>query len=334
MLDVMLPRHSANDTVARLIQWLVADGKAVRAGQSIAVFESTKTAYEVEARADGYLFHLLSAGVTVRIGSQIAIIADSAAFQPPPGKEAAAPACIVSRKAQELMKQFGLTDTDLPAGVGFITSATILGLVGADEQAAGQNWVDVPVQRGHGALVQGIADLRGEMRARFNRHVPTGTLLNDRWQLARNLGFGDGASIYDESLVLGDVRIGRHCWIGPCTVLDGDAAPLTIGDWNSIGAGSQIYTHHSIDWALTGGAAKSYAAPTTIGSCCFISPLSVIGPGSTIGKHSFVATGSYVQGDFPAFSYIAGSPAAVVGRVEVNGAIARLVLGGSKVQEG
>ncbi len=326
MLEVKLPRHSANDTVARLVQWLVGDGMAVREGQPIAVFESAKAAYEIEAGADGYLFHLHAAGATVRVGGQIAIIADSGAFRPPGREAAAATASIVSQKARNLMGQLGLTDADLPAGVGFVTSATILGLVGEDPKAAHVDWNDVLALQGHSALAQGVADLRREMRARFNRHVPAGTLLNDRWQLARDLGFGDHTSIYDESLVLGDVRVGEHCWIGPYTVLDGDAAPLTIGNWNSIGAGSQIYTHHTIDWALTGGAAKSYSAPTTIGSCCFISPLTVIGAGSTIGDHSFVATRSYVQGDFPAFSYIAGAPAKVVGRVEIDGAIARLIL--------
>ena len=49
-----------------------------------------------------------------------------------------------------------------------------------------------------------------------------------------------------------------------------------------------------------------------------------IGPGTTIGEHSFVAAGSYVQGRFKPYSYIAGNPARKVGTVEIDGDRARI----------
>ena len=50
-----------------------------------------------------------------------------------------------------------------------------------------------------------------------------------------------------------------------------------------------------------------------INEYCFIGPHSVIMPGTKIGKGSIVSAFSYVKGEFPEFSIIAGNPAKVVG---------------------
>jgi hypothetical protein len=53
--------------------------------------------------------------------------------------------------------------------------------------------------------------------------------LVDRWDKARMLGFGEDISAYDSCLVIGDVKVGKGCWIGPFAILDGYGG-LTIGD--------------------------------------------------------------------------------------------------------
>jgi acetyltransferase-like isoleucine patch superfamily enzyme len=58
---------------------------------------------------------------------------------------------------------------------------------------------------------------------------------------------------------------------------------------------------------------------TSIGACVFVSPMCVLSAGVEIGERSFVATGSFVEGRFPAGSYIGGNPARRLGRVEVDG---------------
>lgn len=50
-----------------------------------------------------------------------------------------------------------------------------------------------------------------------------------------------------------------------------------------------------------------------IGKYTFVGPHSTIMPGTTIGKGSLIAAYSYVQGEFPDFSIIAGNPAIVIG---------------------
>ena len=88
------------------------------------------------------------------------------------------------------------------------------------------------------------------MREKFRRHVSVGDLLTDRWEIARDYGFGEGTSCYDNVLILGDVKVGKHCWIGPNVILDGQGG-LTIGDHCDISAGAQIYTHHTIARSLS-----------------------------------------------------------------------------------
>jgi acetyltransferase-like isoleucine patch superfamily enzyme len=169
------------------------------------------------------------------------------------------------------------------------------------------------------------AALRQRMKAKYDRHVSSNNHMYDRWELASDYGFGEGTSVYDDCLILGDVRVGRHCWVGPFTVLDGAQAPLTIGDYVDIGAGCHIYTHNTIERALTGHKARMVARATTIGSCCFLAPTSIIAPGTVLGDRCFVAAGSYVEGVFEPGSYIAGNPARQVGEVIVQGDKARIV---------
>ncbi len=127
--------------------------------------------------------------------------------------------------------------------------------------------------------------LDAEVRERWQRSLPFDELLSDRWERARELGFGAGASIYAASYVYGDVRVGADTWIGPFTVLDGTGG-LEIGSTCSISAGVHVYTHDTVQWALTGGAAEYERAAVRIGDACHVGANAVIAPGVTIGDHS------------------------------------------------
>ena len=88
----------------------------------------------------------------------------------------------------------------------------------------------------------------------FNRRVSIGDLLTERADNAAMYGFGEGTTMYDNVLVLGDVRVGRHTSIGPGCILDGSGGGFEIGDWCSISAGVQIYTHHTVKRSVSLGA--------------------------------------------------------------------------------
>jgi acetyltransferase-like isoleucine patch superfamily enzyme len=157
--------------------------------------------------------------------------------------------------------------------------------------------------------------LRGKMMGQWNRCVPLNDLFTDRWEKARYLGFGEGSSISDSSLVLGGVKVGENTWIGPFTVLDGSGG-LEIGSFSSISAGVQIYTHDSVNWAISGGEKEIERASTKIGSRCYLGPNTIIAKGVTIGDGCIVGANSLVLEDIPQNSKAVGTPCRVVGKIE------------------
>jgi acetyltransferase-like isoleucine patch superfamily enzyme len=165
--------------------------------------------------------------------------------------------------------------------------------------------------------------LAAQMRERWDRDLPLDELVSDRWERAKTLGFGEGASIYASSYVYGDVKVGARTWIGPFTLLDGTGG-LTIGENCSISAGVQIYSHDTVQWALTGGEAEYEHEPVSIGDACFIGAQAVIVKGVTVGDHCLVGACSFLDRDLPPFTIAAGVPARPLGRVELRGGRAHL----------
>jgi acetyltransferase-like isoleucine patch superfamily enzyme len=159
--------------------------------------------------------------------------------------------------------------------------------------------------------------LRDEMWSKKNRELPLDELIFDRWEKARRLGFGKGTSVYHNSYIYGNVKVGENTWIGPFTVLDGEGI-LEIGDSCSISSGVQIYTHNSVKWAISGGKEFYEKKTVKIGNCCFIGANSVIKDGVSIGDHSVVGACSFVNKEVPPYSIVAGTPAKIVGNVVVD----------------
>jgi acetyltransferase-like isoleucine patch superfamily enzyme len=166
------------------------------------------------------------------------------------------------------------------------------------------------------ALRAFYAERSAEVAERWRRSVSFGDLVADRWERAKTLGFGAGASIYDSALVLGDVTVGEQTWIGPFTILDGSGG-LAIGSYCSISAGVQVYSHDTVQWALTGGQSEPERAPTRIGSRCYIGPNTIIAKGVSIGDGCVIGAGSLVLDDIPAGSKAFGAPCRVVGNAEI-----------------
>jgi acetyltransferase-like isoleucine patch superfamily enzyme len=146
---------------------------------------------------------------------------------------------------------------------------------------------------------------------RFNRRVSVGDLLTDRADNAAMYGFGEGATMYDNVLVLGDVRVGRHTWIGPGCILDGSGGGLEIGDWCSISAGVQIYTHHTVRRSVSLGVEPIDYASTRIGNGVYLGPNTIVQMGVVIGDRAVVGANSLVNCNIPPRARAFGSPARV-----------------------
>lgn len=166
------------------------------------------------------------------------------------------------------------------------------------------------------SVLQGLKDVwlarLREVATKFDRALPFADYVVDRWEKARELGFGEGASIYDSSLVLGKVTVGANTWIGPFTVLDGSGG-LEIGSNCSISAGVQIYSHDTVERSISGGNAPPERASTRIGSNCYLGPNVVVAKGVTIGDGAVVGANSLVLDDIPSGSKAFGTPCRVVG---------------------
>ncbi len=155
---------------------------------------------------------------------------------------------------------------------------------------------------------------REEIKKDYNRVLPLGDYLFDRWEKAEFLGFGEGSSIYDSSLVLGDVKVGKNCWIGPFTILDGSGG-LEIGDNCNIAAGVHIYTHDTIKKVLFNQEIERDSVK--IGNNVYIGPNAVIAKGVNIGDFVVIGANSFVNSDIASYTKVFGTPAKVKGTVDV-----------------
>ena len=153
--------------------------------------------------------------------------------------------------------------------------------------------------------------LRIKKKLQYHRVLPINELISDRWEKAVFLGFGKKTSIYDSSYVFGDVKVGKNSWIGPNTILDGSGG-LTIGDFCSISAGVQIYTHDTVKWSVSGGKEKYEYAPTTIGNNVYIGPNTIISKGLIIGNGIIIGANSFVNKSLPDNCKVAGTPAKIL----------------------
>jgi 2-oxoglutarate dehydrogenase E2 component (dihydrolipoamide succinyltransferase) len=72
MNDVAVPRLNTNDDSYVLVEWLVTDGQPVRAGDPVAVVETSKAAEELACAADGVVQRLLAVDSECRPGDVLA----------------------------------------------------------------------------------------------------------------------------------------------------------------------------------------------------------------------------------------------------------------------
>jgi acetyltransferase-like isoleucine patch superfamily enzyme len=119
-----------------------------------------------------------------------------------------------------------------------------------------------------------------------------------------------------------NLKLGKKCYIGHHNFLEASNG-LTIEDGCQITTFCTITTHSSHKSIRLYGSSYSKVSnhigyergSIEIGEFSFVGPFCVIMPHTKIGKGSVVAAHSYVKGDFPDFSIIAGNPAKVVGDV-------------------
>jgi len=325
--EIRVQQINVSDDQYKLAEIAVVSGDRITKGDYILSYESSKASFEEDAKVSGLIFlnPRLEIGEFYNADYKLAVISN----KPLSSKEIMAIFPVskkkpdkdkkkqkITKNAMELIKRNGLS-ISIFAKENFVTESHV------NEYLHQKNNVDLnseslDLELKLSELIKTLNYARNKIRSKFKRHIPIGTILNDRWQLAKSFNWGDGSSVYDESLVFGNVEVGKNCWIGPFTILDGAAFSIEIGDWTSIGAGTHIYTHHTIDQALSGGKFAAKTAKVIIGKCCFIAPQVMISPGTRIGNFCFITAQSYVEGSYPNNAIISGNPAKIVGRIEIH----------------
>lgn len=129
MGDIVLPQLNTNDTEYLLVEWLVEGGKPVRAGDAVALVESSKAASELEASLDGYLAPLVPAGTWCVAGTVLGLITtepQAAVVQEAPVQED----LVITDPARSLMAELGVTEAQVAAlGVAIVRKSDVEGLI-------------------------------------------------------------------------------------------------------------------------------------------------------------------------------------------------------------
>jgi acetyltransferase-like isoleucine patch superfamily enzyme len=156
-----------------------------------------------------------------------------------------------------------------------------------------------------------IFDLMHKKKKDYDRFLSISDYFFDRWERAKMMGFGEGTSVYDSCLIIGDVKVGKNVWIGPYTILDGSGG-LAIGDNCDICAGVHIYTHNTVQRVINNTEIEK--APVFIENNVYIGPNTVISMGCHLGSRVVIGANSFVNKDVPSNTKSFGTPVRLIGK--------------------
>ena len=115
VIEITIPKESANDEFTVLVEWKCPSGQAVEEGAAIAVVESSKAVYDVHAPADGFLFYQREIGDKVPFGEPLAYLSRSEKFSFPKERRhegtSRGAGVTFTRKAIKLMESGGIDES-------------------------------------------------------------------------------------------------------------------------------------------------------------------------------------------------------------------------------
>ncbi len=131
---------------------------------------------------------------------------------------------------------------------------------------------------------------------------------------------GQGSYVHDAAIVIGNVRIGKGCFIGAGAVLRGDWGEIVVGDGSNIQENAVL---HAGPESVTYLAPDSHIGHGAILHGCHIEEHVVVGMGSIINDASRIGAGSIIgagalvppRTEIPPRSLAVGVPAKVIREV-------------------
>lgn len=123
--------------------------------------------------------------------------------------------------------------------------------------------------------------------------------------------------VHPTAVLIGDVIIGQHCYIGPGASLRGDLGRLTVGDGSNVQDNCVLHSFPGKDVILEPDSHIGHGAVLhgcTTRRNALVGMNSVIMDGAVIGEDSFVAAMTFVQSEFqvPPRTLVAGIPAKIL----------------------
>lgn len=125
------------------------------------------------------------------------------------------------------------------------------------------------------------------------------------------------AYIHPAAVLVGDVTVGAHCFVGPGASLRGDLGPIVIGAGSNVQDGCIIHCFPGRATVLEENAHIGHGAVVhgcTVGRGALVGIHAVVLDGAVLGEDCLVAANSLVLADtkVAARTLVAGSPAKVI----------------------
>jgi acetyltransferase-like isoleucine patch superfamily enzyme len=169
---------------------------------------------------------------------------------------------------------------------------------------------------------QFIKNIRGALRqrrleARYKFQFESPIRVNPAVKLSKSSFVGRFSYIGDNSLIFGDVKIGRYCSIADGFVAISGNHPFDHLTTHPIIHNNQLFGHlreyREIDYKKRKREADQQAPPLVIGNDVWIgNRVTVLGKVRRIGDGAVVGAGSIVTKDVPDYAIVAGNPATVL----------------------
>ncbi|MGC8204104.1 transferase hexapeptide repeat family protein [Aliiroseovarius sp. PTFE2010] len=130
----------------------------------------------------------------------------------------------------------------------------------------------------------------------------------------------EGTFVHPQAVLIGNVILGKGCYIGPGASLRGDFGRIVIGDGANVQDNCTIHSFPGRDAVVETDGHIGHGAilhGCTIGRNALVGMNAVIMDGVELGAESIVGAQAFVRGEtvIPARSMVVGSPAKVIREV-------------------
>ena len=223
IFEILVEQVNVSDDQYKLVELNCNSGKEISKGEHLLSYESSKAVFEYEAIENGYLYlnPELEVDEFYDVGFKIGVISSeeieeskiSEIFNSSVEEQANKTSQNITKKALKLINENNV-DISALGDSAFITEKHVLEYLKNKTPKKNSFKADKEFETKLSELIETLDYGRKKMRFEFNRHVPTGNILNDRWKLAETFDWGKGSSVYDDCLIFGDVNIGENCFIG------------------------------------------------------------------------------------------------------------------------